>query len=47
MSPVHKEGLMVGHGYSVCYDSASTSRTSDGVWSSLRHDFQVSHIIYG
>jgi hypothetical protein len=32
---------MVGHGYSFCYDSASTARTSDGFWSGMRHDFQV------
>jgi len=32
---------MTGHGYSVCYDSASTARASDGFWSGLRHDFQV------
>jgi hypothetical protein len=32
---------MVGHGYSFCYDPASTARTSHGVWSCLCHDFQV------
>ena len=32
---------MVGHGYSVCNDSAATARTSDGFWGGVRHDLQV------
>jgi hypothetical protein len=41
MSSAQRESLMIGHGYSFCYDSASTARTADGVRSGMRHDFQV------